>query len=72
MSTGRAPKKERLKKGIDVCFPYAKLTFVTRGASAERWCVRHWVSKVNEKPYASSKILAAAEKRKKNKKKGKT
>jgi len=52
----------------NVCFPYAKLTFATRGASAESWCIEHPFSKVNEKPAARSKILAAAQKQKKTKK----
>ena len=53
----KGAKKENLKKTVDQCFPCAKPTFATRRASAERCCIKHPLSKVNEKPAARSKIL---------------
>ena len=63
----RSNENPYARSKISLNRPYAKFTLATRWASAESWCVRHWVSKVKEKPCARNKILTTAKKKKKKK-----
>ena len=65
-------EKPNTRSKIPRFWTHAKFTLASRGASAESWCVRHSVSKVNEKPSTRSKILAPAKKNGKKEKIRKT